>query len=143
MKATQKLCTAALTSALPLLMESRLPLLLGNLKFDETPQQSSLLCYYASFGSPKLSHLPFGHAGGGTIGKDSSLQMKPGKAGTLMLPANYPFFLYFFAILRSVPSPHRLGWKLYSPKNHFNAMHTSHADSQGSAKVRFSVTLAG
>ena len=54
MKATQKLCTAALTSAFPLLMESRLPSLtgqlqnahpslhpvdIGNLKFDETPQQ--------------------------------------------------------------------------------------------------------
>lgn len=79
MKATQKLCTAALTSALPLLMESRLPLLLGNLKFDETPQQIILTMLPLA---PKLSHLPFGHAGGGTIGKDSSLQMKPGKAGT-------------------------------------------------------------
>lgn len=66
--------------------------------------------------APKLSHLPFGHAGGGRIGKDSSLQMKPGKAGTWMLPANYPCFVYVSRFWDQYLL--HIGFrKLYSPKN--------------------------
>lgn len=148
MKATQKLCTAALTSALPLLMESRLPSVTGHLhpftwQLEIWWNSTTNHPYYASFGSQAVTFAirtrRWWYNWEGLVTANEAWQ-----SWYLDAPCKLSILFIFLAILRSVPSPHRLGWKLIiHPQKHFNAMHTSHADSQVSAKVRFSVTLAG